>query len=272
MHNLLYVLWLFRMGINFADHERRNFMKGIHMKKCVAVMVLLSMFFSCNPWAFADDEVPVPTPERSPEPLYTWDGGVEIIPPHKTIYYEGEMLNLTGLEAYGTSGIRYDNGKNEITYRKALTDMEVDLEGKPLTVVNKYVTVSGCYPITGTIRIWNTFEITVLPFYDFNVTITDNSLLRQGDSVSGTVGYNVINRGEISKDVSTILTIYDSNGKMVFIAMNTANLKSGENKEAFTNINIPVTSSGTYTVKIFCWNGLDKIEPLSVAAMVDMEL
>ncbi len=101
--------------------------------------------------------------EPTPAPLYAFDGGVEIIPPTKTVYVEGEYLDLTGMEAYGTSGIQYDDGSVEITNRDALTNVTVDLTDRPLTVEDTTVTVTGEYWITGGVRISGTFDITVLP-------------------------------------------------------------------------------------------------------------
>lgn len=96
-------------------------------------------------------------------PLYSWDGGVEIIPPTKTVYIEGEYLDLTGMEAYGLSGIHYSDGTNEITARDKLSISSIEPSDRPLTVEDTTVTVTGTYWIMGSLPLSGTFEITVLP-------------------------------------------------------------------------------------------------------------
>lgn len=103
------------------------------------------------------------TPSPSAIPEIYWDGGVEIVPPLKTVYTEGEYLDLTGLEVYGLSGVRYSDGTEKITRKEALSGVSVDLADRPLTTGDTIVTVSGCYSMTGTIMLSGTFDITVNP-------------------------------------------------------------------------------------------------------------
>ncbi|MDO5397659.1 MAG: GLUG motif-containing protein [bacterium] len=102
-----------------------------------------------------------PSPSAVPE-IY-WDGRVEIVPPLKTVYTEGEYIDLTGMEAYGLSGVRYSDGTEKITRREALSGVSVDLADRQLKTEDKVVTVSGCYSITGTSALSGTFDITVNP-------------------------------------------------------------------------------------------------------------
>ena len=87
---------------------------------------------------------------------YYWYGKFDLVPPTKTAYTEGEVLDLTGMEAYGMSGVTYADGTQEVLDRKALENIKVDVEGVPLTKGDQFVTVSGTYetegykgPITG---------------------------------------------------------------------------------------------------------------------------
>ena len=120
--------------------------------------------------------IPIPTPTLTPSPMpdtsptqstepttpapaLCYDGGTEIIPPHKTVYYEGEILDLTGLEVYSVYGTIYDDGTN-IAHKSPADYYTVDLADKPLTVDDKVVIINGSWsywPINGS------FDITVLP-------------------------------------------------------------------------------------------------------------
>lgn len=103
-------------------------------------------------------------PQQEPAvPEIYWDGRIEIVPPQKTVYTAGEYLDLTGMEIYGLSGIRYSDGTEEITKREALSDVSVDLSNRALTVYDTSVTVSGCYSVTGSARLSGSFDITVDP-------------------------------------------------------------------------------------------------------------
>ena len=113
-----------------------------------------------------------------------WDGW-DIVPPHKTVYVEGEILDLTGLEFYWAGGIVYTDGTSEFSYRSRVPDSEltVDLAGKPLTLSDTCVWVKASYShpfFSGLNSV--SFNITVLPYpgverteYVKNVSYINNS-------------------------------------------------------------------------------------------------
>ena len=103
---------------------------------------------------------PSPSPTSPPQDGVCGDGLTEIIPPHKTVYIEGDILDLTGLEVYSYSEITYSNGETVITSRVRVEEFNVDLIGKPLTLDDKYVNITG---YSGIWPVFGRFEITVNP-------------------------------------------------------------------------------------------------------------
>ena len=101
-------------------------------------------------------------PPSLSDPLYTFDGVMEIIPPQKTKYYEGECLDTTGMIIHEVSGIKYSDGSTKITQRKEIKQPVIALLDKPLSKNDTYVTVSGWSELLST-NISGTFEITVIP-------------------------------------------------------------------------------------------------------------
>lgn len=98
------------------------------MKRNFVILLVLStlLFAVFKVEVFADKDVYIPMPEPTPSILYNWDGGIEIVPPTKTEYIEGEYLDITGLKIYETSGIRYSDGTSKITYKEEIS-VNIDL-------------------------------------------------------------------------------------------------------------------------------------------------
>lgn len=233
------------------------------MYRCFILCVIINAFFNLN--TFSEELLPTPLPP-SPTPCFDediiWDGGVEIVPPDKTIYTEGETLDLTGLEAYGTSGIIYKNGTTVITRKSPLENIVVDLENKPLTLDDNYVTVSGWYSGLQMIISGN-FEITVNPAPPPSTPPEQQNLLQLVDS-SGNIVTELASKATVhaeaiynttkAEKISIYMALYDKDGALKNIKLRTQDT----NKDAATtlatgNITLPESIDGA-SIKLFLWN------------------
>ena len=184
---------------------------------------------------------------KLPAPVY-WDG-IEIVPPYKTVYTEGEILDLTGLEVYSTSGIIYGDGTSVSTGKSKISDTgySVDLAGKPLTVDDKYfvVSVGGGFPMS------RKFEITVNPKLEI-LSVTQN--IDTYDEVK-------VELNRCYEDAAALIVAVYGGGKLLCVKSEALT----SDYTIFVNINIPENAD---TIKAMIWKDLFAICPLCDAFSV----
>ena len=232
------------------------------MKKIIVLkhILLCIMILASYTNIYADDTIDI-SPTEPPQDIIYWDGGIEIIPPYKTIYNEGEFLDVTGLEVYTTSGIHYKIGNtvvNKVTRREKCTNVIIDLINKPLTTEDTFVTVKGWYsmfnfPIPGE------FQITVNPSSSVNsqaslqfVDIVDEVLigLEGGMEVRARSIYSACE----NENVNLYMTLYNQDG-VLQEAVHCAQTVSANETITLTteSICLPQITDGLY-LKAFLWD------------------
>lgn len=233
-------------------------MKAV-FKKCLILCAVLTALFQLG--VFAED-----LPSAFPSPPvedYVWDGGVRIVPPVKIVYVEGEKLDLTGFEFYETSGIRYSDGTEKITYSAKHENPDIDLANKPLTVNDKYVTATATSNILHT-PISGRFEITVMPSYPISIT-PGYYMYHSGKDVYVCPGKPLVFRYESGEDVNAVAIVacYDKNGALVDVR--TADMIVTASSDGWLWI---TPTEETYKVRAFAWDGIGTISPLSDVAEI----
>jgi len=103
----------------------------------------------------------------------------------------------------------------------------------------------------------------------FATVVTGSTLAVENGSVTGGVSYNIINSTETTPSADIILAIYDDTGKMVYVGKKNKTLAEGDNMDSFTDISVPNAADAKYTVKIFCWDGVNMMIPLANPAVFD---
>lgn len=222
--------------------------------KCLILCITIVALFNLN--VFSEELLSTSVPLPPPDEVYVWDGGVEIVLPNKTVYTEGEILDLTGLEVYGTSGIKYSDGTSKITHREKIEHVIVELENKPLTVEDRYVTVSGWYSILQ-MPISGQFEITVNPRIisgnSLQLVGSDGSVITEltgGIEVHAEAVYSTI----ANEKTTVYMALYDKDGVLKNIKLAAQTAEENEIATLVTNaISLPENIDGAY-IKLFLWN------------------
>ena len=203
---------------------------------------------------------PIPTPRPTPGPITYNDGGMELIPPNKTEYIEGEFLDITGLKANEISFIMYSDGSIKITYRKEAPILKIDLFDKPLSCSDTKVMVTASIGVHGIggIPVDRTFDIIVRPDYAYEI-----GEISIGKSPTSNEELAVNVDVEKLKDVDTSVCIfaaaYDKNGALIGMDNTQANPDLHQ-KSTFT-FHIPTNGNSVGSVKAYIWDSLDTMNP-----------
>lgn len=241
--------------------------------RCIIMYIIMSFFFTIN--IFAETESSELTPPA--DILHYWDGGIEIIPPNKTKYIEGEYLDITGLKAYGTSGIRYSDGTSKITYKEEIP-VNIDLLGMPLSVEDTVVTVSGYYSFVG-MPVSGTFNITVKPKSDdsqavYSYELNELSLSTiSGEAINATpqnssfiVDVAVTKTLERDAKDFIFVAVYDTDGALLSLDYVKADFPL--NTECSFGFNVPAQEKQVGSIKAYVWNSFNSIEALSESKII----
>lgn len=169
--------------------EYSKIFEGIIMKRILSIFIVVIMavsIFCIYATSVAADSTEKSTTYPTTTEIPTtkgveivWDGW-DIVLPHKTVYIEGEILDLTGFEYYYAAGIVYTDGTSEFTFRGRVPDSEltVFLEGKPLTLNDTRVGFVPSYQHpTICVVIGGSFDIIVLPAGQPNILINGNPVM-----------------------------------------------------------------------------------------------
>ena len=99
---------------------------------------------------------------------------------------------------------------------------------------------------------------------DYLLIVTDYNLVKFGNAITGgSASYNIVNNSGDANNVSVVIAIYTDVGKLAYMAYKDKELVLGSNEDSFTGINILNATSPRHMVKVFCWNAMDKMEPLA---------
>lgn len=248
-------------------------------RKALILFTIISVLFQVNIFA-DDDDVPQPEVTPSHDIWFYWDGGIEITPPDKTDYIEGEYLDITGLEVYGTSGVVYTDRRSEVTQRQKL-DPVVDLLGVPLTLDDTVVTVSGYYSLVG-MDVTGTFDITVRARTEADPTeypyeISEVSVVSElGESIgaipdnsSFIVDVTVTKVQERNEKDYIFVAVYDVDGVLLSLDYVRSNFPVGS--ECSFGFSIPAQERQIGYIKAYTWNTFGSMKPLSESKTITFE-
>ena len=248
------------------------------MKKLIIISTYLLSFIIMTLWNIGNIEVcaegnmsPPPFPTSSPAPIIYNDGGMELIPPNKTEYIEGEFLDITGLKANEISWILYSDGSTKITYCKEAPILKIDLLDKPLSCSDTKVTVTaeiGVHGIGG-IPVDRTFDIIVRPDYTYEIgEISIAKSTTSNDELA--VNVDVEKLKDIDTPVCIFAAAYDKKGALIGMDNTQANPDLHQ-KSTFT-FNIPTNGNTIGSVKAYIWDALDTMNPQAEAKSLDLSL
>ena len=213
---------------------------------------------------------PIPTPQPTPAPIIYWDG-MDLDPPNKTEYIEGEFLDITGLKAYEASGVTYSDGTREVTYRKEAPILKIDLLDKPLSCSDTKVMVTAAIGIFGA---GNTimscpFDIIVRPDYAYEIgEISIGKSPTNNEELA--VNVDVEKLKDIDSSVCIFAAAYDKNGALIGMDNTQANLDL--HQESTFTFHIPTNGNTVGSVKAYVWDALDTMNPQAEAKSLDLSL
>ncbi len=215
--------------------------------------------------------IPTPQPTPPPEPITYNDGGMELIPPNKTEYIEGDFLDITGLKANEISFIMYSDGSIKITYRKEAPTLKIDLLDKPLSCSDTKVMVTASIGVHGIggIPVDRTFDIIVRPDYAYEISeISIGKSPTSSEELA--VNVNVEKLKDIDSSVCIFAATYDKNGALIGMDNTQANPDLHQ-KSTFT-FHIPTNGNAAGSVKVYVWDALDTMNPQAEAKSLDLSL
>ena len=213
---------------------------------------------------------PIPTPQPTPAPIIYWDG-MDLDPPNKTEYIEGEFLDITGLKAYEASGVTYSDGTREVTYRKEAPILKIDLLDKPLSCSDTKVMVTAAIGIFGA---GNTimscpFDIIVRPDYAYEIgEISIGKSTTSSEELA--VNVNVEKLKDIDSSVCIFAAAYDKNG--VLIGMDNTQANPDLHQESTFTFHIPTNGNSVGSVKAYVWDAFNTMNPQAEAKSLDLSL
>lgn len=213
---------------------------------------------------------PIPTPQPTPAPIIYWDG-MDLDPPNKTEYIEGEFLDITGLKAYEASGVTYSDGTREVTYRKEAPILKIDLLDKPLSCSDTKVMVTAAIGIfgAGNIIMSCPFDIIVRPDYAYEIgEISIGKSTTNSEELA--VNVDVEKLKDIDASVCIFAAAYDKNGALIGMDNTQANLDL--HQESTFTFHIPTNGNTVGSVKAYIWDALDTMNPQAEAKSLDLSL
>ena len=96
-----------------------------------------------------------------------------------------------------------------------------------------------------------------------STAITDNTLKKEGDTITGNLIAEVTNYTSTPQPISAILVIYDSSSKLVLVTNIDITLEVDDNTVNFTGIKVTNAVSSSYNVKIFIWDSIKNMKPFA---------
>ena len=111
----------------------------------------------------------------------------------------------------------------------------------------------------------DTYILSIDDGCDCNIEITDNNLGVYDTNIFGSISVNVTNKTTDVIDGSVTMAIYDSTGKMVKVLSEDKELAVGDNPVEFKNIYVSGLTDKKFKVKIFVWDSMQKLKPISIA-------
>ncbi len=214
------------------------------------------------------DLSPRTTSRPNPYPVEYWDGVLEIIPPNKTEYVEGDFLDITGLKVNEIAGAIFSDGISRVTDRRPLRYLEINLIDKPLECTDIYVTVKGYAEIIMT-TLSGTFDIIVRPDYAYEI---GEISIGKSTTISEELAVNVdVERlKDIDSSVCIFAAAYDKNGALIGMDNTQANLDL--HQESTFTFHIPTNGNAAGSVKVYVWDALDTMNPQAEAKSLDLSL
>ena len=96
-----------------------------------------------------------------------------------------------------------------------------------------------------------------------NIDITNNDLGIYGNNIFGSVSATVTNKTDNVIDANVILTIYDSNKKLVSNTLQSKELSVGDNKIDFSKLYIANLNDNSYILRLFVWEK-NSMKPVAI--------
>ena len=214
---------------------------------------------------------PLVPPTRPPVSVYEFSGVLEIVPPYKTEYTEGEFLDINGLEIYETAGTLYSDGSKTITSKRLMNFSEgviVDLIDKPLSCEDKYVTVMTRSSTAGFVVIGQ-FEIVVhskWPYEIGEISICDDYMNMMNENLAVDVEVEKLKNWDTS--VTIFAAVYDMDEKMIGLDSVQANLDL--NSKSTLTFYIPTKEKAVGKVKAYVWDTMEGMQPLAESKTLDL--
>ena len=156
---------------------------------------------------------------------------------------DGTIATVTFAAADGASGI----SDLKVTVEELTDGLTQDI---PASVTNGVVVFSGG---SGDSENNNGNEI--------DVALAESSMNKTASTINGSMNLNVYSPK--TETASFIFSIYDSNGSLVAVSIKNTTLTEGVNTVTLDSINAPVTNVGRYTAKVYTWNNLNDMMPLT---------
>ncbi len=214
------------------------------------------------------DLSPRTTSRPNPYPVEYWDGVLEIIPPNKTEYVEGDFLDITGLKVNEIAGAIFSDGISRVTDRRPLRYLEINLIDKPLECTDKYVTVKGYAEIIMT-TLSGTFDIIVRPDYTYEIgEISIGKSTTNSEELA--VNVDVEKLKDIDSSVCIFAAAYDKNG--VLIGMDNTQANPDLHQESTFTFHIPTNGNSVGSVKAYVWDAFNTMNPQAEAKSLDLSL
>lgn len=94
-----------------------------------------------------------------------------------------------------------------------------------------------------------------------DVAMSENNIIKTTSTVGGTMNLSVYSSK--SNKAAFILCIYDSENYLVATSIKNQELAVGPNTVVFDSVSAAVNKSGTYAAKVYTWNEVEKMIPLT---------
>lgn len=147
-----------------------------------------------------------------------------------------------------------------------------EVDDSSIASVNEYglLTAKGGGTVTITAysadrSVSDTYTLSIDDGFDCNIEITENNLGVYDTNIFGSISVNVTNKTNDTIDGSVTMAIYDSVGKMVKVLSEDKELAVGDNPIEFKNIYVSGLTDKKFKVKIFAWDSMQKLKPISIA-------
>ena len=96
---------------------------------------------------------------------------------------------------------------------------------------------------------------------EIEVAVVSNNVNKTASTIGGTMSLSVYSPK--TDNASFIFCIYDSDGCLIAVNVKKQELAKGPNAVALNSLSAPVNKIGTYAVKVYAWDELEKMIPLT---------